>query len=284
MAITVHPYGDVLGARVEGLDFEIGVSEADIEAIARALYRHQVIAISAGDMTAQQHLDIALHFGEPEHNATEYFQRIEGVPHITVVDSDAGDRADSWHADETFLEHPPLVNFLHARQLPECGGDTAFISAAAAYEALSDKMKTMLEGLTAQHDLAMTYEQGWRYGLPLMEKVGEMLTSGKGFSHPVVKTHPETGRQWLTVNPTYTRFVEGLPPLEAQMLLDFLCRHMQKPEFGYRHQWRVGDLVIWDQRAVQHYAVRNFTGRRVIHRISVLPRGAEAKSAAGGAS
>lgn len=284
MALQVYPFGSVLGARVEGIDFEAGLSSTDLDDIAQALYRHQVTVIPAARMTPQQHLDIALHFGEPEHNDTDYFQRIEGVPHITVVDSDAGDRADSWHADETFLEHPPQVNFLHAKQLPEYGGDTAFISAAAAYDALSDRMKAMLEGLTAHHDYAMTYEHGWRHGLPLMEQVGDMLKSGRAWSHPVVKTHPENGRKWLSVNPTYTRFIEGLPPLEGQMLLDFLFRHMQKPEFSYRHRWQPGELVIWDQRAVQHYAVRNFSGRRLIHRISVLPRlPANARAAAGAA-
>lgn len=223
-------------------------------------------------MTSQQHLDIALHFGKPEHNDTEYFQRVEGFPHITVTDSNKGDRADMWHADETFLAGAPMVNGLHAKQLPEYGGDTAFLSTRAAYAALSERMKALLEGLEGEHDLAMIYEAGWRAGLPLRAKVAETLAApGRASLHPVVKRHPVNGLPWLNVSATYTRFIAGLPPLEAQSILDMLLRHLQTPEFGFRYSWSVGDLVLWDQRAVQHYAVRDFAGRRVIHRISVLP-------------
>lgn len=271
MTLGITRLNGTLGAHVEGIDFAAGLDRPVLEQLAATLWEHQVIALPARDMTPRQHLEIARHFGEPEHNATEYFQRIEGVPHITVVDSDRGDRADSWHADETFLPAPPMVNLLHAKQLPACGGDTAFISARAAYAALSERMKTMLEGLRGEHDLAMTYEAGWRAGLPLREKVAAELASGRASLHPLVMRHPVNGQPWLNVSPTYTRFIEGLPPLEGNAILDLLFRHMQKPEFGFRHVWNEGDLVIWDQRAVQHYAVRDYEGRRVIHRISVLP-------------
>lgn len=272
MSLRITRLNGTLGARVEGIDFAAGLGADLFEALASALWEHQVIAVPARGMSPQQHLQIARHFGEPEHNATEYFQRIEGVPHITVVDSDRGDRADSWHADETFLPAPPMVNLLHAQQLPACGGDTAFISTRAAYAGLSDRMKTLLEGLRGEHDLAMTYEAGWRAGLPLRDKVAAELASGRASLHPVVMRHPANGLPWLNVSPTYTRFLQGLPPLEGSAILDLLFRHMQKPEFGFRYQWNEGDLLIWDQRAAQHYAVRDYEGRRVIHRISVLPR------------
>lgn len=268
---TIQRFNGALGARLHGVDFSRGISRELLDSLATALWQYQVVAIAADNLTPEQHLHIALHFGEPEHNATDYFQRIDGVPHITVVDSEAGDRADMWHADETFLPQPPVVNLLHAKHLPEYGGETAFISTAAAYDALSNRFKTLLEGLTALHDLAMTYEAGWRHGLPLAEHVARILNDNKRHSHSVVMTHPHSGRRWLNVNATYTRFIEGLPPLEGEMLLQMLLRHLQKPEFSYRHHWQTGDLVLWDQRAVQHYAVRDFEGRRLLHRISVMP-------------
>jgi taurine dioxygenase len=271
MTLKTTRLNGTLGARIDGIDFSVAIEQPLLETLAEALWTHQVLAIPAASMTPQQHLQIALHFGEPEHNATEYFQRIDGDPHITEIDSARGDRADSWHADETFLPHPPMINFLHAKILPDCGGDTAFISTRAAYAALSDRMKALLDGLLGEHDLAMTYEAGWRAGLPLRDKVAEVLAAGHACSHPVVMHHPANGEPWLNVSPTYTRFIEGLPPLEAQAILDFLLRHMQKPEFGFRYQWCAGDMLIWDQRAVQHYAVRDYTGRRLIQRISVLP-------------
>ncbi len=275
MGLRITRLSGTLGAHVEGIDFAAGLDENVLGQLAAALWQHQVVAVPARDMTPQQHLQIARHFGEPEHNATEYFQRISGVPHITEIDSERGDRADSWHADETFLPGPPMVNFLHAKVLPACGGDTAFISARAAYAGLSERMKTLLEGLRGEHDLAMTYEAGWRAGLPLREKVAAELASGRASLHPVVMRHPVNGLPWLNVSPTYTRFIEGLPPLEGNAILDLLFRHMQKPEYGLRYRWNEGDLLIWDQRAVQHYAVRDYEGRRLIHRIAVLPpRGA----------
>jgi taurine dioxygenase len=216
MTLRITRLNGTLGARVEGIDFAAGLDRPVLDQLAAALWEHQVIAVPARNMTPRQHLEIALHFGEPEHNATEYFQRIEGVPHITVVDSDRGDRADSWHADETFLPAPPMVNLLHAKQLPACGGDTAFISARAAYVALSDRMKTLLDGLRGEHDLAMTYEAGWRAGLPLREKVAAELASGRASLHPLVMRHPVNGQPWLNVSPTYTRFIEGLAAAGGQ--------------------------------------------------------------------
>ncbi len=270
MALEVIKTGGNLGARIEGIDFSKPLSDALIEQIANALYEHQVLVIPAADMSTEQHAQIARHFGEPENNATDQFGVDENIPYLTVIDSDNGDRADSWHADETFLEQPPLVNLLHGKIIPKSGGDTAFISASAAYDALSEKMKQLLDGLTAVHDYGHLYELGWRSGIPLGEMVGDALVKGLMHSHPVVREHRVTGRKWLSINSTYTRFIEGLPPNEADAIMRMLISHMQKPEFGYRHHWQVGDLVIWDQQSVQHYAVVDYEGRRVVHRISAL--------------
>ena len=268
--VKVRKLGTRMGARVEGIDFEAGLTPEIIEDIAGALYEHQVIAIPAATMGTEQHLEIAMRFGTPEEHATDQFSQHEETPQITVVDSEAGNRADSWHADETFLEHPPVVNLLHAKLIPETGGDTAFISMAEAYDGLSPKFQQLLEGLTAVHDYGHLYELGWRSGMPLAPLVANALSKGLIHSHPVVREHPVTGRRWITVNSTYTRFIEGLNPIEGTMLLDLLLRHMQKPEFGFRHHWTVGDLLIWDQQAVQHYAVHDSSERRVVHRIAAL--------------
>jgi taurine dioxygenase len=146
-AMKVKKIGTRMGARIEGIDFEAGLTDTMIDGIANALYENQVIAIPAATMSPEQHLQIALRFGVPEEHATDQFSQHDEVPHITVVDSEAGNRADSWHADETFLEHPPLVNLLYGKLIPETGGDTAFISMAEAYDGLSPKFQDLLEGL-----------------------------------------------------------------------------------------------------------------------------------------
>ena len=270
MTFTVSKLGGNLGARIDGINFNEELTESTLEQIAAALYEHQVVSMNAEQMSVQQHQRIAECFGELEHQATDQFGVHEQLPFMTVIDSDKGDRADSWHADETFLEHPPLVNLLHGKQIPEYGGDTAFISTAAAWEGLSAPIKNLVSELTAMHDYGHLYELGWRSGIPLAEMIADALSKGLLFSHPVVKTHPISGRNWLTVNSTYTRFIEGLNPLEAKHILDMLLSHMQKPEYSYRHHWREGDLLIWDQQAVQHYAVGDYSGRRLMHRISAL--------------
>ncbi|MEM7408829.1 MAG: TauD/TfdA family dioxygenase [Myxococcota bacterium] len=270
MELIVKKTGGLLGARIEGVDFSRPLTEATIEAIADALYEHQVVSVAAAEMTPEQHEQIASHFGELEEHATDQFEVDENASHITIIDSDQGHRADMWHADETFLAEPPLVNALHGKIIPESGGDTAFRSTAAAYEALSDKIKELIDDLSAIHDYGHLYEVGWRAGLPLGKAMGDALAKGLIHSHPIVRTHPVTGRKWLTINHTYTRFIEGLFPDEAEAILNMLLAHLQKPEFGYRHSWQEGDLLLWDQQAVQHYAVNDFSGRRLVHRIAVL--------------
>lgn len=270
MTLHIKKMGDYLGARIEGVDFSQPLTNAVLDEIASALYEHQVISIPAADMTPAQHIQIANHFGEPEHNATDQFGRDDEYPEITVIDSEKGDRADFWHADETFLEHPPLVNLLHGKVVPEYGGDTALRSSACAYEDLSPCVKAMLEDLTAMHDYGHLYELGWQHGHPLAELVGDALAKGLLHSHPVVKHHRVTGRAWLSVNPVYTRFIEKLTPVENEAILGMLFRQLEKPEFCYRHRWQQGDLLIWDQECVQHYAVRDFPGRRVVHRVAVV--------------
>lgn len=270
MSLSVKKKGGLLGARVEGVDFSKPLTSSILEEIAEALYAHQVISLPAIEMTPEQHVQIAEHFGELEQHATDQFSVDENAAHITVIDSEAGHRADMWHADETFLEEPPLVNVLHGKIIPEAGGDTAFRSTAAAYDALSDKMKALIDDLEAIHDYGHLYEMGWRNGIPLSEQMGDALMKGLLHSHPLVRTHPVTGRKWLTVNKTYTRFVQGLPPNEGEAILALLMAHMDKPEFGFRHSWQEGDLLLWDQQAVQHYAVNDATGRRLVHRIAVL--------------
>ncbi|MDG2026119.1 MAG: TauD/TfdA family dioxygenase [Acidimicrobiales bacterium] len=268
--MQVRKIGTNIGARIEGLDFAAGLDDAMIDAIAEALFAHQVVTIEAADMTPEQHLRLARRFGGLEENKTDQFGDHPTVPEITVIDSEEGHTASMWHADETFLENPPLVNLLYGKQIPPTGGDTAFVSTALAYEGLSPKFQELLDGLEAVHDYGSLYELAWQGGHDLGPLVSDALGKGLIHSHPVVKEHSVTGRKWLTVNTVYTRFIRGVGRLKAEMLLDMLLRHMQKPEFAFRHSWREGDLLMWDQQAVQHYAVNDASERRVVHRIAAL--------------
>lgn len=270
MGFEVEKLNGCLGARIRGLDFDSELGPADIEKLRKALFEHQVVSIESRGINPDQHLKLASHFGVPEQHATSYHGRMEGYPMMVVLDSDAGSRADTWHADETFLEEPPAINILHAIKVPEFGGETAFISTAAAYDQLSPGMQHMLGGLNALHDLAMTLDWAWRRGRENTDLMADMLLKGKRSSRPVIMEHPETGRKWINVNSTYTRFIENIPAYESEALLAFIYRHLEQPEFCYRHRWQPNDVVLWDQRAIQHYGVNDFEGQRVIHRISVM--------------
>jgi taurine dioxygenase len=268
--LVVRKLNGALGARIEGVDFGRGepLPRPVLEAVEAALYEHGVLAIAAAEMTDAQHLALASHFGEAEHH--QFFPNLgPGLEQVTLLDS-TKDRANMWHMDEPFLRRPPIVTMTHAKQLPSYGGDTAFIGLHAAYDALSERMQRYLDGLEAVHDLAMIGELSWQSGTSDGERLLEMLQTGKRTLHPVIRTHPATGRKAIWVSETYTRFIAGIPRNEANALLQFLFQHVQRPEFQYRHRWLDGDLLIWDNRSVLHYAAFDYTERRIMHRVSVL--------------
>ena len=269
MLATVTQLNGQIGARIDGLNFVQGLTESDYELIAQTLAKHHAVCLAAAEMSPEQHLALARYFGEPEHH--DFFNNLgPGLEYVTVLDSLKGDRADMWHTDEQYLSNPPAFTFTHAKVLPDFGGDTAFISLCAAFESLSPRMQAYLNGLTALHDYAKIAEVSRQFGLGDHETVGAAFASGKHASHPLVRLHETSGRQAIFVSPTYTRYIEGVPPAESATILDFLFQHLMRPEFQYRHRWQEGDLMIWDNRCTLHYAVNDYDTPRRMHRISVM--------------
>ncbi|MDY0006923.1 MAG: TauD/TfdA family dioxygenase [Spongiibacteraceae bacterium] len=270
MAITVTRLNGALGARVDGIDYASGIDAATLATLRDALARHHVLCVEGAPMTPAQHLQIARHFGEPEHH--DFYPNLgPGLEHVTVLDSTKGGRADMWHSDEQYLAQPPQFTFTRAIELPPHGGDTAFISLCAAFDALSPRLQQCLDGLQAMHDYAQIIEFAWQVGLVTAAEVGKALQSDRQTLHPLVTVHPPSGRKTLFVSPTYTRFIQDLSFVESKHLLALLFEHVQRPEFQYRHRWQPGDLMIWDNRCTLHYAVNDYDQRRVMHRISVMP-------------
>jgi taurine dioxygenase len=215
MGFDVRKLSGALGARISGLDFKAGLAPADLSAIADALAVHQVLVIDAAEMAPGQQVQIARLFGEPEHHV--FFPNLgPGLEHVTVLDSEAGQRSDRWHIDEVFLEHPPCVTTLHAQILPSFGGDTAFVSMAAAYDALSPRMKAYIEGLEAIFDYAKIAELSWVRGTGGADKLSQFAGQMRWAAHPIVRAHPMTGRKALYIEATYLRHIAGLPEGERQ--------------------------------------------------------------------
>ncbi|WOC77828.1 TauD/TfdA family dioxygenase [Stutzerimonas frequens] len=212
--------------------------------------------LHVSDLRPEQHLAIAQHFGEPEVH-TFYPNLDEGFDQITVIDSKLGDRADMWHHDERFLASLPIVTMTHAQILPPCGGDTCWISMTSAYDALSER-KQYLDGLSAWHDMNGPMTAALRQNVVSYERYLEVVNTKRRHLHPLVTTHPITGRKALYLSPTYTTHIDGLAVPESDAILAYLHAHCQQVHFGFRHRWTVGDMVLWDNRSVLHNAILDY--------------------------
>jgi taurine dioxygenase len=265
-AITITPLNPVVGAELHGLDLRQELAEEDIRAIKAALDRHQVIFFRDQDITPEQHLAFGRRFGELHVHPSVRGKPREQWTEIMPVHADAATArvaGDKWHTDVSCDEKPPLASILHLTTLPESGGDTLFSSMYAAYEALSEPLKRMLAGLTATHDGAPNYDdRAKRSGAGNAARVNPVAV------HPVIATHPSTGRKTIYVNSAFTVRINELSKEESDAVLGFLFAHVARPEFQCRFHWQRNSIAFWDNRAVQHYAVWDYypavrSGQRV---------------------
>jgi taurine dioxygenase len=244
------------------------LSAGTIGEIRKAFLEYQVVFFRDQTLEPAQFMAFARRMGEP----IEYpFVRgIDGFPEVIEVKKLEHERYNFggiWHSDTTYLDAPPMGSMLLARELPPYGGDTLFANQYLAYETLSEGMRTLLGGLiavnsSANADVSRTREDRVR---------GQTRTTEELVSeHPVVRTHPQTGRKALYVNVAHTARFKGMSKEESAPLLNFLFQHQIRPEFTCRFQWRVGSLAFWDNRCVQHNPVNDYHGhRRVMHRITL---------------
>jgi taurine dioxygenase len=268
--MQIRRIAGALGAEISGVDLSAGLSRAQAAEIRAALLEHLVIFLRDQPLSPQQFVDFATAMGEP----IEYpfVKGIAGFPTIIEVKKLEDERVNFggiWHSDTTYLEEPPMGSMLLSREVPPYGGDTLFANQQLAYEALSDTMQRLLDGLTgisssAKADVSRTREDRIR-------------TDGKDSKadvyiaeHPVVRTHPETGRKGLYVNVAHTVGIKGMRDEESAPLLDFLFAHQVKPEFTCRFAWTPNAIAFWDNRSTQHNPVNDYHGfRRVMHRITL---------------
>ncbi|HEY7656939.1 MAG TPA: TauD/TfdA family dioxygenase [Burkholderiales bacterium] len=266
--IEVRPIAGALGAEIESVDAARSLSDETIAEIRRAFLDHLVIFLRNQKLTPQAQLAFARRFGEP----MEYPQ-LKGLPECPLVtpvvklEDERVNFGGIWHSDTTYLERPPMASMLYAIEIPPYGGDTLFASQYLAYETLSDAYRKMLEGLTGissslKADASRTREDRLRAaGVEHKALIAE---------HPVVRTHPETGRKALYVNVGHTTHFKGLTEDESRPLLVFLFQHQVRPEFTCRFRWEPGSLAFWDNRCTQHNPVNDYQGfRRIMHRVTL---------------
>ncbi len=270
-AFTVSPLAGALGAEIGGVDLVRAAHDDDqIAEIRRIWLEHGVVVFRDQPLAPEEFLAFARRIGPLARYPM--VPGIDGYPDIIAVTKLPDERVNFggiWHSDTTYLEVPPMATMLVAREVPPAGGDTLFADMRAAFEALSPAMQAVLEPLravnsSAMADVSKTREDRIRDSGP--------QTAPQEFeaAHPVVRTHPETGRKALFVNRAHTARFEGMTEEESRGLLQFLFDHQVRPEFTCRVRWDVGTLVLWDNRCVQHNPVNDYHGhKRVMHRITL---------------
>lgn len=269
-SLQITPIKPTIGAIVEGVDLN-NLTEQTHEQIRQALLAHQVLFFRKQNLNSQSQVALAKGFGNLHIHPV--FPTVEGVPEVIVLDSHQTDLRDNelWHTDVTFSKTPPLGCVLRAVKIPPTGGDTLWGSLTAAFESLDDNLKNKLRGLTATHDIRLSFPKE-RFGVSAEDdaKLNAAIAKNPPLSHPVVRTHPDTGKESLFVTEGFTSHIDGLDEQESRELLDYLFAHSVSDEFTVRWQWSEGDVVIWDNRCTQHKALFDYgDAHRIMHRATV---------------
>lgn len=267
--MDIRPLTGGLGAEIVGADIKDAAQFAEIQA---AFAQYSVIVLREQNIAPADHLDFARRFGPI--NVNRFFRPVDGYPEIATVlkEKDQKDAVgEGWHTDHSYDRIPAMGSILHAIEIPPFGGDTLFVSMGAAYEGLSDSMRKFLDGLTAVHSSRHVFGESTSDSEAAKSgRLGNAEAATQDARHPIVITHPLSGRRGLFVNPVFTTHIEGLTADESAALLEMLYTHCRQPEFQARVRWQAGDVTMWDNRATWHKAINDYHGfRRLMHRVTV---------------
>jgi taurine dioxygenase len=267
-SIDVHPVTGVIGADVTGVDPSRPLDDSTVDEIRKAWLDHLVLFFRDVDITPEQQIAFALRFGEIQQPQLRTAHG--GPPEMNVLDqsSPKGDGADTWHNDSTYAPDPPMGSVLHVVKSPRFGGDTCFANMYAAYETLSPALRRCIDDLDAVHDIIPQLVVALERGHTTMD-LDEARERFPPVRHPVVRTHPETGRPALFVNSNHTTHLADMPKAESDRLLGLLYEHVKSPDLQCRFRWDERSVVFLDNRCTQHYAVPDYHERRVLHRVTM---------------
>jgi taurine dioxygenase len=268
--ITVRPLTGALGAEIGGVDLRTPLGNRQWSEIHQAFLAHCAIYIRDQLLAPPDMLRFARYFAEPA-----FYPFVEGLPDYPQIfelrkEPDQKENVGgAWHSDTTYTERPPIGTMLYAREVPEYGGDTMVANQYLAYETLSPGMRAMLDGLTGIYSARMNGGRGRREENKYMKMRDTDKADNMEAEHPVVRTHPETGRKAIFVNPNSTVRIDDVSEAESDAILNFLYTHVKLPDFQCRVEWDETTLVFLDNRACQHYAVPDYDERRVLHRVTI---------------
>ena len=269
--INVKPLSGNIGAEIDGVNLK-KISKEQFKEIKIVFGKYGVIFFRNQNLSPEEEIIFAELWGEI--NINRFFTNLEGYPKIALVSKEPDQKKNiggAWHTDHTYDLEPAMGSILFAHQVPKKGGDTLFSSMYAAYETLSDGLKDTLKNMHGRHSSRHVF--GTSRAERNDDTVGRIINSDKAKQdaiHPVVITHPQTGRKALFVNPTFTLGFDGWSDEESKPLLKYLYSHATKPEFTCRFKWEEGSIAFWDNRSTWHLAVNDYHGqRRVMHRITI---------------
>jgi taurine dioxygenase len=264
----IRPLTACIGAEILGIDLSEDLPQSSIDALHAALLEHLVLFFRKQPISDEQQIAFTSRFGELMLHP--FGPRHPDHPEIIVLDQVApkGEGADAWHSDTSFIPEPPLGSVLRAVQLPPLGGDTCFASMIAAYEALSPGIRELIDELRAVHDITGNVVRASRYGDSSLS-LEEALEQWPPVSHPVVRTHPVSGRKGLYVYGVAVSRIEGLSERENAWLLPLLFNQISSPEFQCRFHWEPDSIAFWDNRVVQHCGIPDYDERRIMHRATL---------------
>ena len=261
-----------IGAVVSDIDLCKPLTSAQCSELLALLVEHHVLFFENQPVTPRQHRDLAANFGAL--HVHPVYPHVSDVEEIIILDThvDNPPDNDSWHTDVPFIESPPMGCLLSARELPPTGGDTMWTSCAAAYDALDDEYKSLIENLTAEHDIAKAFPESHYGKTPeARAQLAAARLKNPPMIHPVVRTHPVSGRRGIYVNENFTTRIIELAPDKGAEVLNFLTSYVARPEFRVRWEWKQYDLAFWDNRLTQHFAFADYLPhRRVMHRATIL--------------
>lgn len=268
--LQIEPLSPIIGSVVNGLDLSKPMTQDVVAALRQALLLRKVLFFHDQELTTEQHLAFARQFGDLE--VHPFTASKEGFPEILMVDHDKDypTTENYFHSDVSWRVDPSLGSVLYCRETPAVGGDTIFIDSYAMYEGLPDRVKERLKGMTATHDWHAFRALLQMNGIWSDEKIEQMVRTYPEQSHPIVRTHPETGRSSLYVNGPFTKWVDGVSGSESAELLDTLFKQAAIPEYQVRFSWRKGSVAFWDNRATQHYAIADYwPQKRIMERATI---------------
>lgn len=271
--ITLRPISGSLGAEIHGVDLAGELDDKTVAEIKQALLDNLVIFFRDQDITPDQQIAFGRRFGEL--HIHPFIPSLPGHPEIIRLWAESGDEdnlrlANAWHPDLSYTNDPPLAAILRAKQVPSRGGDTMWVNLYKAYDTLSDRMKEIIQDMKAVHDVTNTYRREELQQEGGAERYWNTFQKAPPVEQPLVKIHPETGRKLLYISQLTTTHIVDLRPQESDAILQMLFKHLEWKELQCRFYWEKDSIAMWDNRCTAHYAVRDYTEPREMHRVTVL--------------